>query len=190
MCFALGRDARQKQGQVAHIDRNSDNSAIENLAYLCLTHHDHYDTVSRQSKNYLPSELRAYKEELERYIASEWNKPIISENSYIDVFSGSYHSESENSEANLQIKYVGENIVQITGMAFYGTKSEYGPNMGELDCIAQITGNKAIFVDKVYDNTYRLEVTFLGNRLAVEDSGAFGYFGAGANFSGVYYKVD
>jgi len=60
-CFGLSGDLIIKQGQIAHIDHDSSNSAEDNLAFLCLPHHDQYDGRTSQSKGLAESELRIYK---------------------------------------------------------------------------------------------------------------------------------
>lgn len=188
MCFSLDRDTRQKNGQIAHIDRVSSNSSIDNLAYLCLEHHNAYDSKMSQSKNYTPHELLSYKAELENYIFTEWNKPILNSEISVDVFSGKYSHSRENASADVEIKYIGGNVLQIQGMAFWGTESEFGPNIGELDCIAVLDGNKAIFKDKFHDEEYILEVTFLGSKISISDNYIMGYYGNGVSFTGEYFK--
>lgn len=65
LCFYLNGEASAKlQGQIAHIDRNSSNNREDNLAYLCLEHHDLYDSKTSQSKRLGPSELCNAKQEL------------------------------------------------------------------------------------------------------------------------------
>lgn len=71
MCFCLNHDFTQKPGQVAHIDQDRTNDAAANLAWLCLSHHDEYDSQMSQSKGYTAAELRRYRgllhEEVERW---------------------------------------------------------------------------------------------------------------------------
>ena len=57
-----------KRGQIAHLDRDRTNNTIANLAYLCLEHHDAYDSTSRQSKGFSAREVRAYRAELRRTV--------------------------------------------------------------------------------------------------------------------------
>lgn len=40
MCFHLEDDLSVKDGQLAHIDRNRDNDAEDNVVFLCLVHHN------------------------------------------------------------------------------------------------------------------------------------------------------
>ena len=58
-CFHFEGDVSQKDGQIAHIDRDRSNVALENAAWLCLPHHSRYDSKSHQAKGHTPGELRA-----------------------------------------------------------------------------------------------------------------------------------
>ena len=64
LCYGLNRDADIKQGQLAHLDQDRENNRPDNLAFLCLPHHDLYDSRSSQSKGYTLSEVKAYRDEL------------------------------------------------------------------------------------------------------------------------------
>jgi hypothetical protein len=68
LCYGLYRDSTVKQGQLAHLDRNPANSSYANLVFLCLPHHDQYDSSTSQSKNFSPGELRRYRGELDGYV--------------------------------------------------------------------------------------------------------------------------
>jgi len=59
----------RKRVQFAHIDRDPSNSTAENLAPLCLDHHDEYDSRPSQSKGITQHELRSYKDQLINQIA-------------------------------------------------------------------------------------------------------------------------
>jgi hypothetical protein len=64
LCFGLDRSTSIVKGQIAHVDRNPTNNAVDNLAWLCLPHHDEYDSRPSQSKGFTPHELVAYRNEL------------------------------------------------------------------------------------------------------------------------------
>jgi hypothetical protein len=64
LCFGFHGDLRKKSGQLAHVDRNPANSALENAAFLCTVHHDEYDSIPSQTKRITPDELIAYREAL------------------------------------------------------------------------------------------------------------------------------
>ncbi|MFS0670137.1 hypothetical protein AB1L12_19745 [Peribacillus frigoritolerans] len=61
ICYCIENDLREKQGQIAHLDKNKNNNNIDNLAFLCLQHHDKYDTRTSQSKNYTKAEVKIYR---------------------------------------------------------------------------------------------------------------------------------
>ena len=69
LCSQLDGDARQKKGQIAHLDRRRANSIEDNLAFLCLEHHSEYDSTTRQHKNYTIDEVKAA-----RSVLYEWVK--------------------------------------------------------------------------------------------------------------------
>ena len=69
LCFALSNDSGEKKGQVAHLDQNSSNSSRDNLVFLCLDHHDQYDSRTSQAKGLTIDEVRQYRSQLQRYVA-------------------------------------------------------------------------------------------------------------------------
>jgi len=69
LCFGLDGDLRLKKGQIAHLDKNRDNNDPNNLAWLCLSHHDDYDSKSGQSRGFTIWEVQSYRDELYEKIA-------------------------------------------------------------------------------------------------------------------------
>lgn len=61
ICFGLHGDLTCKRGQIAHLDRNHQNNNIDNLAFLCLEHHDEYDTRTSQSRGWTITEVKRYR---------------------------------------------------------------------------------------------------------------------------------
>lgn len=61
LCFGLEWDFALKKGQIAHLDRNPLNNTLDNLAYLCLNHHDEYDSRPSQTKGLQEAEARQYR---------------------------------------------------------------------------------------------------------------------------------
>lgn len=70
LCYGLNDDLGQKQGQIAHVNHDASDGRSENLVFLCLPHHDEYDTVRRQTKSITQAEVLAYKEGLAAAVAS------------------------------------------------------------------------------------------------------------------------
>ena len=76
LCYGLDADLSAKEGQIAHVDRNPENSALSNLAWLCHKHHAAYDVRSSQCKCMTPGELRTYRADL--YTVLEANRAVQS----------------------------------------------------------------------------------------------------------------
>ncbi|HWY69819.1 MAG TPA: hypothetical protein VNX88_14205 [Terriglobales bacterium] len=75
LCFALRGDEGQKKGQIAHLDHDPSNNDSGNLAFMCLEHHDQYDTKPSQSKGFTLQEVKRYRAELLEFLAQGLSKP-------------------------------------------------------------------------------------------------------------------
>lgn len=64
VCFSLHADTTVKAGQIAHLDQDPNNNRVANLCYLCLPHHDEYDSQTSQSKGLTEREVRSYRDKL------------------------------------------------------------------------------------------------------------------------------
>jgi 5-methylcytosine-specific restriction endonuclease McrA len=51
VCFGLCGDVDVKARQIVPLDHNHNNNEPDNLAFLCLVHHDQYDSKTSQSKS-------------------------------------------------------------------------------------------------------------------------------------------
>lgn len=63
-CYGFDGNLKRVEGQIAHVDRNNQNSSFENLVWLCLDHHNEYDTRRSQSKGLMEREVRNYRARL------------------------------------------------------------------------------------------------------------------------------
>ena len=70
LCFGLNADGREKPSQIARLNRDPSNASEGNLVYLCLEHHDSYDSTTRQSKGLTIWEMRHYRDSLYRALGS------------------------------------------------------------------------------------------------------------------------
>jgi hypothetical protein len=68
VCFVLDRDASEKKGQLAHLDKDRSNNTIDNFVYLCFHHHDTYDSTTSQSKNLTEHEARLHQAKLHQAV--------------------------------------------------------------------------------------------------------------------------
>ena len=90
LCFHLNGDLAEKKGQIAHLDQDSSNPAEDNLAFMCLDHHDEYDSKSSQRKNFTEREAKAARTKLYEAIAARQHFP-----------------ESQRGNATWEIRYRG-----------------------------------------------------------------------------------
>ncbi len=67
LCFGLNNDFGIKKGQIAHVDKDCMNSSLDNLVFLCFVHHDEYDSITSQSKNFSMKEIVSYRELLYQF---------------------------------------------------------------------------------------------------------------------------
>lgn len=71
VCFGLKRDLDIKSGQIHHLDGDKQNNNVDNLAFLCLGHHDQIHTKTSQSKGLTTGEVKCYRDEMYLYLA-DW----------------------------------------------------------------------------------------------------------------------
>jgi hypothetical protein len=189
ICYGLNRDFRLKQGQIAHLDHNPQNNTLSNLAFLCLDHHDQYDSRPSQSKQLTIAEVKSYRDELYGFIKKSFSVSLNIEPAIVDIYSGHYEREGGVEGAELDIKYLGNNVILVKGLALWGKKNQYGPNIGELDFEVAIHNNKATFMDRLHGTEYKLHLIFNGNHLLAEEIGISGYFGMNVTFAGEYVNI-
>src|SRR5713226_578107 len=75
LCFGLRGDLAQKDGQLAHLDRDPSNGAFDNLAWLCLDHHHAYDSQAHQAKGYTISEVKRHRNKMYLTLAKTDTQP-------------------------------------------------------------------------------------------------------------------
>jgi hypothetical protein len=64
LCAHLHKDLRVKAGQICHLDSDSSNNELDNLAFLCLEHHHQYDSTSPIAKGFVITEIQQAKASL------------------------------------------------------------------------------------------------------------------------------
>jgi hypothetical protein len=110
LCYGLSDDDSQTPGQLAHIDRDPCNSDESNLAFLCLKHHDEYDTRTSQSKGLTPDELRHYRDALYAHLAKRTKRRT---SNYPDGSIGAAKGIGGSVDAPTGSHFVGDNNVIV-----------------------------------------------------------------------------
>ncbi len=75
VCFGLQTGSLDGvvDGQIAHLDRNPSNNALDNLAWMCQPHHDRYDSRPSQTRGFSKEEVKSYRERL--YLRNRTDSP-------------------------------------------------------------------------------------------------------------------
>ncbi|MCX6926179.1 MAG: hypothetical protein NT154_23675 [Verrucomicrobia bacterium] len=71
LCYYLTGNRLHRKGQLAHLNHDRSDSNFDNLAYLCLEHHDELDSRPSQSKGFTTEEVRTYRDRLYRELAPD-----------------------------------------------------------------------------------------------------------------------
>lgn len=193
ICFGLNRDLSLKQGQVAHLDGDRTNNNLDNLTFLCLDHHDQYDSRTSQSKGLAPGEVRKFRKELHEVIDRAWKEPVSVVNARVRAPgdpSGRYVRETEHESAELEVTALRSGRVRVSGVALWGTKHVGGPNVGLLEFAVPLTNNRVEFTHRTASGEqYKLEITFSDGRAVAREQYVVGYFGMNVSFEGEYERL-
>jgi len=193
ICYGLEKDDNIKKGQIAHINNNKNDNRLDNLVFLCLQHHDEYDSTTSQSKNLTSNEIREFRKELQNEIDKIWKEPIKIGNQVNSgikkSISGRYIREGQNEQAELEIIYIGNNRIKVSGLSFWGIKNEFGPNIGQLDFECDLIKNNAVYSQKLDNKLYRIYMEFIDDELIIKEDYVIGIFGMNVSFDGTYNKA-
>lgn len=64
LCYFLSGIKTSQKGQIAHLNHDPSDSDFSNLVYLCLNHHDDFDSRTSQAKGYTSAEVAEYRNRL------------------------------------------------------------------------------------------------------------------------------
>jgi hypothetical protein len=197
----LDRDTQLKSGQIAHLDKDSANPAETNLAFLCFAHHDEYDSISSQRKNFTIGEVKEFQRELYATI----NKALTQQVHFgeitvspMDPYAGSYiRIGSGTNSAELKMtplpdSYMADVQYYVSGLAIWGAERPYGPNLGTLEFVGAMNDARQI----VYTRTkfghelISTKMVFYGNgELNVTEDNDTGEYGMNVTFEGQYKRA-
>ena len=193
----------EKDGQIAHLDRDNRNASLENLAYLCLVHHNAYDSKMSQSKGFTIGEVKEYRSELRNTVQRLLNQEVrfgaimLEERDpyvghYVRNFSG-LMSSAEIDITALPDTVTGDIRYFVSGFALHGGNRESGPNIGSLEFVAEVHEGKLdhIFADNREDrDPHRITVQMTEIGLTVVEQNEAGAYGFGVSFEGEYERAE
>jgi hypothetical protein len=173
ICFGLNRDTGIKRGQIAHLDRDAANPSFDNLVFLCLEHHDQFDSRTSQSKGMTSDEVRRFRQELASAIDQAWRQPISIgsvEMSPPDGVSERWVHGDDFDSAEIEVMRMADNRVRVRGFALHGKTSGIGSNIGELEFEGDLIGQPPTFVsERLPGQNYILRLRFLGDRVIADE---------------------
>ncbi len=161
ICFGLDRDTLLKSGQIAHLDKNRDNNTESNLAFLCFHHHDEYDSISYQRKNFTIEEVKEFRKELYILIDIGLSQKVHFGEITIppsDPYAGTWMrvgTGSDNAEITLTpLPDSWEHAVQyfVMGMALWGGERPQGPNIGTIEFVGTMSNDLSIIYERYVSN--------------------------------------
>lgn len=182
-CFGLDRDTGLKNGQIAHVDQNSTNNKEDNLVFLCLNHHDQYDSRTRQSKNLTEAEIRHFLGEFTQVIQNTLQQPVFFGSAKTDPVSGIEgpytRVEGSSAEISLTALPVSPDRFHVAGFALWGERNELGPNTGELDFSTNLVANRLELIGSSHNPDYKLTISVSKDRLEVDEENFYSLYGEG-----------
>lgn len=200
ICYGLNRDTDLKNGQIAHLDRDSSNNSITNLAFLCLNHHDEYDSRPSQKKGLTIGEVSNFRNELVLDLGSALSQKVhfgSMELPASDPYAGQYVRLGRDADsAQIELTPLpdsmeGNKRYFVSGFALHGMNREFGPNMGDLSFYATMDEDNLLYF--VRDNFTESATTYLKfnppNDLSVREKGTIGQYGMGVTFEGEYKRI-
>jgi hypothetical protein len=190
-----------KVGQIAHLDRDASNSVEENLAFLCLPHHDEYDSKTSQRKGLTIGEVKTFRHELNRTISRAFSQAVHFGEIGIppaDPYAGQWiRIDSGANSAEIVVTPVPDTVEGyagyfVSGLALWGTERPYGPNLGELRFEAPmyepgVLGSALPNCEETGRTTLRFDEHGL---LHVEERDLIGDYGMNVTFRGIYRRSD
>lgn len=199
ICFGLNRDLGLKSGQIAHLDQKNSNSIEDNLAFLCLTHHDEYDSSTSQRKGMTQSEVKALRAELYDRLSEYLQMPVHFGELTLppkDPYAGVWiRLGGSNDSAEITLTPLLDNLegsarYAVTGFALWGTHREWGPNLGDFAFVGEFRDGRIEHSEPHFDGeTYSIILSFDGRTLRVEEKNWIGRYGMNVHFEGEYERA-
>ena len=200
ICYGLDRDTTLRSGQVAHLDQNASNNSEDNLAFLCLHHHDEYDSRTSQRKGFSVSEVKEFRAELYKALGQAFTQPVHFgkmrtppedpyAGQYIRMNTGPYSSEI--SLTPLPDSIEGQRRYFVSGFALWGTERPGGPNMGILEFVGEINDRHQMRYERELRGENAISLLQFGanGSLIIEETNCFGDYGANVSFEGEYQRA-
>jgi hypothetical protein len=116
--------------------------------------------------------------------------PKLRASEMVKDIEGIYRRETNDERAKLEFRLLPDGKVHVAGIAFWGTRREYGPNIGELDFTSALLEDRISYSEKKGQRRiYTLELTFTKDGLTAREEGHSDNLGLNVSFAGEYKKT-
>ncbi len=157
LCVFIDNNQSERPGQIAHLNGDHSDNRLDNLVWLCLEHHDKFDSRTSQTKNYTQIEVKAYRDKLyQSHATSDYSEADVNLTreylkKYGEMFSHIFH---EYSELAFKIDHnVMDDLAEIRDFWHTNTLRSFNSTIRDTqDEIANnITGLLSIYEINMYD---------------------------------------
>jgi hypothetical protein len=151
-------------------------------------------STTRQSKNFTPVEVKKFRTELYTAIEMAFRAEVRfgEAQAVLDPISGHYIRAGDFESADLKIQLMADGRYHVSGLALWGKGRKFGPHLGELDFIAEMSGDTIEYssAHPMEDGRrYRAVLRFSNGHLTVTEENSAGNFGMNVYFHGEYEKA-
>ncbi|MDN3647206.1 hypothetical protein QWY75_13415 [Pontixanthobacter aestiaquae] len=197
MCYGLDRETGIKSGQIAHIDKDASNSAPNNLVFLCLVHHDYFDSSTSQSKGLSPDEVKAFRSELYEDVFKSFTQKLRFgelELPASDPYAGKWiriDSDIDSTEPNfisLPENFEGNNQYFLSGLALRHGANIDCPNLGTIEAVAVLFDDGEMVIHDDFKEDHSTTLILSNDRLQVREENECYAYGMGVTFEGEYAR--
>ncbi|MFX0133021.1 MAG: hypothetical protein ACFFDN_05175 [Candidatus Hodarchaeota archaeon] len=159
ICYRLYGDFNEKKGQIAHLDQNRNNNKLSNLVFLCLEHHDEYDTSTSQSKGFMKNEIVEYRKFLYEKVRNDLRDTDIKRIGYEPSKDMDYNTREYTKNIARKLMEVGDDSEKITGALLlieaYYHRNQNAPSF-ETYVSHYIYANKNNFPNNIYNELIKV----------------------------------
>jgi hypothetical protein len=190
LCYGLFSDAGVKPGQIAHLNGQPDDNGPDNLAYLCLLHHDEYDSTTRQRKGITIGEVKRYRNLLYEAIRLEAKEAHTlfgpAHGRPAGRVTGKYVRADPTASATIEITNVEGNRVATAGLAFCGEGRPGGAHVGQVAFEGEVVDGRLSYSLDSRQGSYSLVLEFTSDGLVARETGFSPTCGMNVTFAGQY----
>ena len=138
LCFWLKSQDEVQKGQLAHLDWDNENPAEDNLVFLCLEHHDEYDSTPRLSKGLRQREVKTWRDKL--YKEMEYRSRTVTSGPLTILYDEARHCYREDNKQcamyRIAVRNEGQTTINNVGVKIRDITNDEQPDGNGLSRLA------------------------------------------------------